>query len=256
MTSRRRSAVMALLIISIAAPVAFGGDYFVYAPKQVVESGESIPQVGKEEILVREILVKKGDTLSKLSRRYSGRGSYYPQILLFNEIKNPNLIYTGDTLKLPVGKPRHTAEATRPVSPEKGAEAEQKPLVAAGPVEPQKVDKPSVSSKKQKDGRKKRGMKKGINKGTRKSLSPAGEAVPAVRPVATPESAAPASPSTSAGKAQQELFDQAVSSYRNNDCKTAVELFDRFLAENEASPLAAEASLFKAECLLKLSGTL
>lgn len=53
--------------------------------------------------------------------------------------------------------------------------------------------------------------------------------------------------------AGQNLFENAVRAYRQDDCKTALELFDRYLAENQASPLAADASFYKAECYLKLS---
>ncbi|MBV5337671.1 MAG: LysM peptidoglycan-binding domain-containing protein [Deltaproteobacteria bacterium] len=57
---------------------------------------------------MREVTVKKGDTLSKLSKQFSGRGYYYPQILLFNEIKNPHRISLGQVIRVPVS---HTTEA-------------------------------------------------------------------------------------------------------------------------------------------------
>jgi len=53
--------------------------------------------------------------------------------------------------------------------------------------------------------------------------------------------------------AGQKLFEQAVKSYRLNDCKTAVHLFARFLAENTNSIFAADASLYNADCYLMLS---
>ena len=93
------------IIVSIVClcgvQVCLGGD-FLYAPQPV--TGE----VGGEGVLVREVTVKRGDTLSKLSKQWSGRGYYYPQILLFNEIKNPHRISLGQVIRVPVS---HTAEA-------------------------------------------------------------------------------------------------------------------------------------------------
>ncbi|MFZ2949775.1 MAG: hypothetical protein WA003_09860, partial [Desulfuromonadaceae bacterium] len=51
----------------------------------------------------------------------------------------------------------------------------------------------------------------------------------------------------------QELFEEAVTSYRQDNCRTALELLDRFLVGNPDSPLAADANLYKADCYLKLS---
>ncbi|MGB9080081.1 MAG: tetratricopeptide repeat protein, partial [Desulfuromonadaceae bacterium] len=56
-----------------------------------------------------------------------------------------------------------------------------------------------------------------------------------------------------AATAGQRLFEEAVTSYRQNDCHTALELLDRFLAGNPDSLLAADANLYKADCYLKLS---
>ena len=51
----------------------------------------------------------------------------------------------------------------------------------------------------------------------------------------------------------QQLYEKAVKAYRRDDWRTALELFDRYLADNSGSPLAADANLYKAECYLKLS---
>jgi TolA-binding protein len=65
------------------------------------------------------------------------------------------------------------------------------------------------------------------------------------------EAAAPKpSVSTVAG---QQLFEKAVKAYRQDDYREALELFDRYLTDNPGSPMAADASLYKAECYLKLS---
>ncbi len=199
----------AILLCAVAAP-AWSQQFYLYAPKAVSPEENIQKSAG---ILVREVQVRKGDTLSGLSRKFSGRGSYYPQILLFNEIKDPNKIYTGDTLRLPV-KPKHASlrkqKSTGP-APNRAAEAS-----ASTPPHPQAHVK---------------------------AAAPAKQAKAAKQPAADVD--------TSAG---QKLFERAIKAYRQDDCRTALELFDRFLAENPASPLAADANLYKAECYLKQSG--
>lgn len=79
------------------------------------------------------------------------------------------------------------------------------------------------------------------------------------QPPAQPVSKAPASKQTTPAAAADKkvvkpgVYDQALSAYQRNEYAAAVALFDRFLAENPSSPLAAEASLYKAECYLKQS---
>lgn len=92
----RRTTVIAL-IICMALP-AWGQQYLLYAPQPVPSGQKASSQDG---ILVQEIEIQKGDTLYALSRKFSGHGMYFPQILLFNSIKNPNLIYPGNTLRIP-----------------------------------------------------------------------------------------------------------------------------------------------------------
>lgn len=85
-----------LLLLLCGAATSWGSD-FLYTPQPAAgESGEGV--------LVREVTVKKGDTLSRLSKQFSGRGYYYPQILLFNEIKNPNLIHPGQVVRVPLSR--------------------------------------------------------------------------------------------------------------------------------------------------------
>ena len=81
--------VMALLLFGATA--SWGGDY-LYSPAPV--EGEAVG----DGVLVREVTVKKGDNLSRISKRYSGRDYYYPQILLFNDIKRPHWIQIGQVL--------------------------------------------------------------------------------------------------------------------------------------------------------------
>jgi len=85
-----------------------GGADYLYTPVPLDSDA-----VSTEGVLVREVTVKKGDTLYRLSRQFSGRGNYYPQILLFNELKNPNLIYPGEVLRVPVSHRRDKVAAQR-----------------------------------------------------------------------------------------------------------------------------------------------
>jgi TolA-binding protein len=121
-----------LMLFLCGASASWGGDY-LYTPQPV--SGAA-----GEGVLVREVTVKKGDTLSHLSKQFSGRGHYYPQILLFNEIKNPHRIHPGQVVRVPLARnnsqpatddnaaSKVTAEVTAVVMPKKAHE-KQKPAV-------------------------------------------------------------------------------------------------------------------------------
>jgi TolA-binding protein len=85
--------------MTIAIQVSASEEYNLYRPEKV--QSQSIPAPGSA-VLTKTIVIQKGDTLSKLSRRYSGRSAYFPQILLFNRIKNPDLIYAGAFLQVPL----------------------------------------------------------------------------------------------------------------------------------------------------------
>jgi LysM repeat protein len=87
-----------LLVLLLYSP-ASAGENFLYLPNPVEK--EVIPLPG-EGVLVRKIIIRPGDTLSILSRRFSGKGTYFPQILLFNKIRNPDRIYAGRELLVPV----------------------------------------------------------------------------------------------------------------------------------------------------------
>jgi len=214
--------------VSLLASISSTGwcqNYYLYTPTAVDAAGAA---QGKDSVLVQDVAVQKGDTLYGLSRKFSGRGSYYPQILLFNDIKDPNKIYPGEVFKVPVAR-KHTddspvAQGKAPMPVSTSAVPEAKPAVVAAPLpEPKKGD--AVRDKK-------RAPKEKVAASAQK------------QPTADKQ------PTASAG---QKLYENAVKAYRQEDCKTALELFDRYLLENPASPLAADASLYKAECYLKLS---
>lgn len=49
---------------------------------------------------VKTHTVVKGDTLWAIAKRYLGNGARYPELAKLNNIKNPNLIYPGQVIKL------------------------------------------------------------------------------------------------------------------------------------------------------------
>jgi LysM repeat protein len=93
---------MAIILVGAVSQASVAEEYYLYKPEKV--QSQNIPAQGSG-VLTKTITIQKGDTLSKLSRRYSGRSAFFPQILLFNRIKNPDLIYAGAQLRVPVTMP-------------------------------------------------------------------------------------------------------------------------------------------------------
>lgn len=251
--------MLAALLLVILASGAAAQQYYLYAPKEVTPDEKP---GGRDGVLVREVEVERGDTLYGISRRFSGIGSYYPQILLFNEIKNPNLIYTGDVLKVPVSQasPEGKAPAKRRGG-KKSAATKRGQTPAAVPAsgigsstgsagESGQPTESSTAGQRQEGPSKTRprqASRKKQDKALRQPLKAASRMAP------SPSSPVPAAVPPAPG-AGQGLYEQAVKAFRQEDFRTALNLFDRFLTENPASPMAADASLYKAESYLKLSG--
>jgi TolA-binding protein len=119
-TDMARGKTIALVII-LAGAVSQGSaaaEYYLYKPEKV--QSQSIPAPGTG-VLTKTIVIQKGDTLKKLSRRYSGRSAFFPQILLFNRIKNPDLIVAGALLQVPLTRQvaNSTPEGEKPVAVKK-----------------------------------------------------------------------------------------------------------------------------------------
>jgi LysM repeat protein len=214
--------IAATVLLSAAAP-GWSQQYFLYTPQSIAseEKGQK-----KDGVLVQEVSVKKGNTLYGISRAFSGHGTYYPQILLFNDIKNPDRIYPGNVLKIPV---------TRGLAPDRAVKAPVQEKVTAVPPAGPVARVPAVELKKAEEDK---SRDSGI-----KAAAPAGKRGRTVKQAA----------SGSAANSEQRLFERAIKAYRQDDYRSALELFDRFLAEFPASALAADASLYKAECYLKQS---
>ena len=261
MTRRLCGTAVALLLLALA-PAVWSQQYFLYSPKAA--SPEDKVQA-KDGVLVREVSVQRGDTLSGLSRKFSGHGSYFSQILLFNDIKDPNLIYAGRTLRVPVSKEHvdekvsaapvlkkkktaHPVAAVGKVQAVAPVPAAKKTVTGKIPAEP--LTEISLSELKRIDAakHKKREVRPPATAVVRKP-TPVAEAPQVIVTVKEKQRPAAAVEAVSG----QKLFERALRSYRQDDCRTALDLFERFLSDNPTSPLAADASLYKAECYLKLS---
>ncbi len=184
---------------------------YLYTPQKAVEGSP----VAEDAVRVREITVKKGDTLSHLSKKYAGRGRYYPQILLFNKIKNPHRIRKGQVLRVPLYGQSAMA-GSHGAAVHAGATEGQQPVVAA--QQPQAVT--AVS----------------------KSPEP-GDSTPVEKQVVKKK----------VGRKERLAYQKAVKLYTKGDCAAAVILFDRFTTRYPSSSLAPEVSLKRADCYLKLS---
>jgi nucleoid-associated protein YgaU len=255
-----------VLTIFMALP-AWGQQYFMYSPQPATSEQKSASQDG---ILVQEIEIQKGDTLYALSRKFSGHGTYFPQILLFNSINNPNLIYAGKTLKVPVSnRAEHEVErkGTKPTAESRNSKTSGAKKTAAKTESKQHVKQSTVSSPASGQSTeislsdlKVSGTEKAVATRSKKAAVIAKKKLThSAAPVASSLSPIPAvnkstSPAVSAGDAEgQKLFEAAVKAYRHDDCRTAIELLDRYLANNSGSAMAADANLYKADCYLKLS---
>ncbi len=125
--------LIGLLAISFLTAPAWGEE-LLYQPRLLAPGEQPAP----DGVLVRVVMVKKGDTLSHLARRYAGRGSYYPQILLFNRIRNPRLIYPGERLRVPV-MARHRRRTTAAAKRRHGG-ARPAPAVQGDVTPPRQAD--------------------------------------------------------------------------------------------------------------------
>lgn len=233
MNSALRVFASTLVLALASSSLVRAEDYLLYAPEHSEGKRPSGPDEG---VLVKSITIKKGDTLYGLSRKYGGKGPYYPQILLFNEIKNPDLIYAGNKLLVPlppegkgvpegrrpkaekVGKPRGERAVARPAPPVK----EIKKEAAVPPVQ---APKPGIEAK---------------------------PTAPVMPKPAVEAARAPAP--RKAEESEQGLFEQGVSAYKTGKYQQSVEAFDRFLARYPSSPLVPDATLYRADALLKLAG--
>ena len=77
------------------------GNWIEIIPTEIKTETTIEKQVEAENVV--NYVVKKGDTLWSVAAKYLGSGTKYPQIASENNIKNPNLIYPGQVLKITAG---------------------------------------------------------------------------------------------------------------------------------------------------------
>lgn len=196
-------ALFALLFVT-----PLGAQDYLYTPAPADSTA-----VSPDGVLVREVTVKKGDTLYHLSRQFSGRGGYYPQILLFNELKNPNLIYPGEVLRIPVSR---RGKAVLEATPRRKAKSML---------------------------RKQRHASSASSPVSRKSPD---QKVSAQKPVAVAAASV-------VGVNERTNYEALQETLKRGDCEAALPLLDSFIASYPNSSLAPEVTLNRAECYLKIS---
>lgn len=271
--TRRFCLAAVMTFIYLGTAPAWGEQYYRYEPQTVAPDDKA----GGNGVLVKEISIQKGDTLYDLSHKYSGKGYFYPQILLFNDIKNPNKIYTGDMIRVPVSKNEatnsYTSQSTKNDTTSKQVASKKMRKKATKPAginkntpaelslsDLQQLDATATQKKisKLKTSHKKYNGKTKITKAkdtlAAKTIEPAPvltqqESLPVVQPQFSSETSIVTNSTDS-----QKSFAQALNAYQQENFTKALELFDRFISENPNSPLAADANLYKAECYLKQSG--
>jgi nucleoid-associated protein YgaU len=68
---------------------------------QTNKTGNKVRGVEKTTTSKENYVIKSGDTLGAICRKYYGNASLSTKLAAYNGIKNSNLIYVGNTLKLP-----------------------------------------------------------------------------------------------------------------------------------------------------------
>ncbi|WP_223908079.1 LysM peptidoglycan-binding domain-containing protein [Geobacter sp. AOG1] len=219
---------MLMLLLAGTPALAMAADeYNLYTPHKVA-SGQA-PSSPAEGVLTRTITIKRGDTLWGLSRKYTGMGSYFPQILPFNTIDNPDLIYAGASLQVPVA--RGTS-----------ADAAAKPVKAVQPPKGTKATKAGHTATSHREKQRKRV--------DRAAAAPRHTPVTAAPAVTATGTGSPAAAPTAGSQAD---YQRAVTVYKKGEYREALDAFDLFLARHPDSPLAPDATLYRADCYMKLS---
>ncbi len=276
-----------LLTVLLAPGLSGGEEFLLYAPKPA--AGDQVPASPDEGVLVRSVTVKRGDTLADLARKHIGTASWFPQVLLFNTIKNPDLIYPGEKLLIPVngghnpsvkksaksakaakrakGKRRHPASAPAPakpsaeqpatavaptvLSPEKAAPAKAAPTKAAPAKAAPAKATPAAPAKATPATPAKATSAKAASE---KAASTKAASTKASSTKASSAKAASAKAAPAAGVIERQSYQRAKRAYLAGDYQKAQNLFARFLRYFPNSNLAPDASLYQADCYLQLSG--
>ena len=256
MTRSDRISLAVLLGMLLSSGTAFAGTTYLYTPQPLPQNEK--PADIREGILVEEVKIRKGDTLYRLSKQHNRKGGYYPQILLFNNISNPNLIYEGATLKIPIYSKRSRAKAGEAgehkaehniitsglqARESGGPQAGRAPLPVANNTD---MSKELPAGNVQAGGRaadEVHKQEKVLNSGAVKNTSD----------IVKDDTARGVLTASGNEKAEQVQFESALTAYKEKNFTSAAEQFERFLYGYPNSIFAADATLYKADSYMKLS---
>jgi nucleoid-associated protein YgaU len=76
-------------------------EYRKLSAVQTDKTGNKSRSVEKAKTEKQNYVIKKGDTLGAICRKYYGNSSLSNKLATYNGIKNANLIHAGKTLKIP-----------------------------------------------------------------------------------------------------------------------------------------------------------
>jgi TolA-binding protein len=236
--------------------------------KPKVKEKKKYATLVKNGVPYREVTVKKGDTLIGIARKFSKDGAFYVEVMRFNDLDNPDQLVDGDVIKVPLVREKKAKQAKPVVAAPKTpvAKTVAQPAVFVRSTSARRMTplllKPPVTLVTPAIAQAVSEIKQAFANHTasaRKKLSLPDTAVvkeapaeTAPKPVATVAEKKPIFDNHSTSGPQ--LFERAVKAYRGGDCPTALNLFNRFLADYSSTLLAADAHLFIADCYLRLSG--
>jgi len=197
-------------------------------------SSETKVPLDPHALVLVKIQVSKGDTLWKFAKRYLKRPHYFAQFLIYNQIKNPNRIYPGQSLWVPLGPVKDHPEVfsgqqvPRWIVLQSDLPAGQADL----PVTRQPdllPDHPAV----------------GQGQSDQQGPQPPAVIVPTITEKET--AASPEAPSLPAPDPAQVEFEQDLNLFNRGDYSTAAGRFESFLATYPDSPLRLRAEYYLAE---------
>lgn len=249
------------LLTTLLAPVlSYGEDFLLYTPKPAEK--DQVPASPGEGILVRSITVKRGDTLSNISHKYIGRASWYPQVLLFNSIENPDLIYTGDKLLVPVPSEQAATEKKHLKVEKHHGNRHRAAVRRKAVAKPEAAQPETVNPELVRPQTVKRKPAKQVAV-PRESTKPEATRPVTVKPEAVRQMPVPSEVSRATrpksqvrpiATDEQGSYQQAKLAYLKGDYQTALELFTQFRSKYPNSTFSADVALYQADCLLHLSG--
>lgn len=238
-----KRAILALMVWLLLIPVLWAVDHpqlLTIVPLSKNASSETKVPLDPQALVLVELRVAKGDTLWKFAKRYLARSQYYAQFLVYNDIKNPNRIYPGQILWVPLSPLKDHPEifsgqpAPRWILLRSDLPAPAQPASGGQPGRSEKAD-PSSGEADRSAVEKALPDQPAVPLPNRESiLSP--QAAPPVRDLSVRQ----------ADPVQAE-FEQDLNLFNRGECSTAAGRFESFLATYPDSPLRLRVEYYLAE---------